>query len=125
MRLVGDGDKGFVGVCSSKDALRECPGVPGRLRFHGACDSRPTSGLGSGVKSDMVARYGDGRAEFAEPGESEEVILAVERLERREEPLAGSLDAVGEANELCNLAWAGVSHIEGISLVFSGVPKSV
>jgi hypothetical protein len=30
------GDKAFVGVGSSKDALRECPGVRGRVRFHGA-----------------------------------------------------------------------------------------
>lgn len=48
------GDKAFVGVCSSREALRECPGVRGRVRFHGA--SWPTRGLGSGVRSDMVAR---------------------------------------------------------------------
>lgn len=30
------GDKAFVGVCSSREVLRECPGVRGRVRFHGA-----------------------------------------------------------------------------------------
>jgi hypothetical protein len=85
------GDKGFVGVCSSSEALRECPGVRGRLRFQGACGSWPTRGLGNGVKSDMVARNGDGRAELAEPGDREDDILAVERVERSDEPLAGRL----------------------------------
>lgn len=91
--VVGEpntGEDAFVGVCSSVDPLRECPGVVCRVRFQGAIDSLPTSGLGNGVRSDMVARYGDGRAEFAEPGESEDdAMLAVERLERSEEALVG------------------------------------
>lgn len=78
-----------MGVGSSVEPLRECPGVVCRVRFQGAIDSLPTSGLGNGVRSDMVARYGDGRAEFAEPGESDDAMLAVERLERSEEALVG------------------------------------
>lgn len=123
-------DIGFVGVGSSIEALRECPGVPGRLRFHGADDSCPTRGLGNGVRSDMAERYGDGRAELAEPGESDEGILAVERVERSDEPLAGKLCAMGEAKVLCSLVWTGVSHIVGVSFVCSStglpvVPRSV
>jgi hypothetical protein len=62
LRLEGDvdgksmGERGFVGVPSSTEALRECPGVPTRVRFQGAGDSWPTRGLGNGVRSDMVAR---------------------------------------------------------------------
>jgi hypothetical protein len=85
------GDKEFVGVCSSKEPLRECPGVRGRVRFQGAEESRATIGLGRGVRSDIVARKGDGRAEFADPGERDADILAVESEERSEEPLAGNL----------------------------------
>jgi hypothetical protein len=77
----------------------------------------------------MVARKGDGRAELADPGERDDDILAVDSVERSEEPLAGSLYAGGEANELCSL-WAGVSLIDGVSFVSSSivlpdVPKSV
>jgi hypothetical protein len=43
------------------------------------------------VRSDIVARKGDGRAEFADPGERDADILAVESEERSEEPLAGNL----------------------------------
>lgn len=81
---AGTGDDGLVGVGSSMDVFRECP-----FRFHGAIDSTPTSGLGNGVRSDIVARYGDGRAEFAEPGESDDAMLAVERLERSDDALIG------------------------------------
>ena len=81
------GDIGFVGVGSSAEALRECPGVPCRVRFQGAGDSWPTRGLGNGVKSDIVARYGEGRVEYAEPGERDDGMLAVERFDRSEEPL--------------------------------------
>jgi hypothetical protein len=51
-------------------------------------------------------------------------MLAVERVERSEEPLGGRLRATGEANELCRLDWAGVSLIEGVP-VFFGLPPTV
>jgi hypothetical protein len=41
-------------------------------------------------------------------------MLAVERLDRSEEPLGGRLRATGEARELCSLDWAGVSVMEGV-----------
>lgn len=57
-------------------------------------------------------------------------MLAVDRVERSEEPLAGRLCAMGEAKELCCRVWAGVSQMVGFSLLFSStsfrfVPKSV
>lgn len=57
-------------------------------------------------------------------------MLAVERLERSEEPLAGRLRAAGDASEVCSLVWAEASKMEALSLAFSGielpaVPRSV
>jgi hypothetical protein len=60
-------------------------------------------------------------------------MLAVERLDRSEEPLGGRFRTTGEANVLCNLAWAGVSLMEGVPVfcccfskfVLAGVLRSV
>ena len=49
-------------------------------------------------------------------------MLAVERVERSEEPLRGRLRAIGEANELCRLDWAGVSLMEGVPAFFGFSP---
>ena len=54
---------------------------------------------------------------MAEPGDSDDDILFVERLERSDEPLAGKLYAGGEASELFLLIGTGVSFIDGVSLV--------
>jgi hypothetical protein len=51
-------------------------------------------------------------------------MLAVDRVERSEEPLGGRLRATGEASELCRLDWAGVSLIEGVAVLF-GFPPTV
>lgn len=45
-------------------------------------------------------------------------MLAVERFERREEPLGGRFRATGEASELCSLDWAGVSQMDGVGIFF-------
>lgn len=55
-------------------------------------------------------------------------MLAVERFERREEPLGGKFRATGEASELCSLDWAGVSQMDGVGTFFgfsSIVPADV
>lgn len=51
-------------------------------------------------------------------------MLAVERLERSDEPLVGREWIAGEVNEACSLDCAGVSHILGVSLGLScsGLP---
>ena len=99
--VVGNEADAFVGVDSSIEPCREELPVPLRGLLHGAGDPPPTSGLGRGVRSVIAARYGDGNAEFAEPGEREvEAILAVERLERREEPMVGCMNT-GEVNDCC------------------------
>jgi hypothetical protein len=51
-------------------------------------------------------------------------MLAVDRVERSEEPLGGRLRATGEASELCRLDWAGVSLIESVAVLF-GFPPTV
>jgi hypothetical protein len=51
-------------------------------------------------------------------------MLAVDRVERSEEPLGGRLRATGEASELCILDWAGVSLMEGVAVLF-GFPVGV
>ena len=56
---------------------------------------------------------------MAEPGDSDDDILFVERFERSDEPLAGKLYAGGEANELFLLIGTGVSLMDGVSLVLS------
>lgn len=58
---------------------------------------------------------------FAEPGESEDVMLAVDKLERSEEPLAGRVCSAGDVNEECSFAWTGVSHMVGVSVVLWGI----
>ena len=55
----------------------------------------------------MAARNGEVRAVFAEPGESDDAMLAVERLERSEEPLAGSVWRAGDVREECSVAGWG------------------
>lgn len=111
----------FVGVDWSMDPGREV--LPLRWRLQGAGDSLPTSGLGRGVRSVIAARYGDGSAEFAEGGERlAEVILAVERLERRGEPMGGSLNP-GEVNEwFSDVVWTGVSYICGGGSLSAALP---
>jgi hypothetical protein len=57
-------------------------------------------------------------------------MLAVERVDRSDEPLAGKLYAGGEANELVRFTGTGVSLMDGVSFVLSsivlpGVSKSV
>lgn len=80
-----------IGVESSSDPCLLDPGVARLFLLHGAADSPlTTSGDGKGVRSVMAARYGEGSAEFAEPGESDEdPILAVERVERSDELMTG------------------------------------
>jgi hypothetical protein len=46
-----------------------------------------TIGDGSGVRSGMLARNGEARAED-EPGDAEDAMLEVERVDRRLEPSA-------------------------------------
>ena len=60
----------------------------------------------------IASRYGEGRAE---PGESEEVMLDVDRLDRSELPTTGM--RMGAVKLwLSTLSLTGVSYIVGVSL---------
>ena len=60
--------------------IRHCRGI----------ESSPGSGEGSGVTSDIAARYGEGTADI--DGEYEEARLVVDMLDRSEEPMVGRLE---------------------------------
>lgn len=83
-----------VGVGSSVDPALDLDGVPVRpsdFRYDIDPASLITIGDGSGVRSGMLARYGEGSAEL-EPGDIDEAMLDVERFDRRLEPSPGMED---------------------------------
>jgi hypothetical protein len=100
------------GRCSSREPLDI--DVARLFLLHGAAESPlMTRGEGRGVRSAMAARYGEGSAELAEAGDKEEEpILAVERFDRNEEPIADML-IEGEIMKGCGVDWTGVSYMAG------------
>lgn len=78
----------FVGVESSVEPVLEPEGVRGRcidFRYGIEPGSLMTIGEGSGVRSGILARNGEAKAE-AEPGDAADPMLEVERFDRMLEP---------------------------------------
>jgi hypothetical protein len=105
-----------VGVRSPIDGPRDRAGVPGLsrdLRHELPPDSLLIIGEGKGVMSAMAARYGEARAD-AVLGEAEEAKLEVERLDRSELPMIGSVvgDVIGSTP---GSVITGVSKKMGVS----------
>lgn len=106
-----------VGVGSSVDPALDLDGVPARpIDF--LYDMEPASlitiGDGRGVRSGMLARYGEGRAEL-EAGEIDDAMLDVERLDRRLEPSPGTEDWDVETRYSPASVDTGVSKMVGVS----------
>lgn len=88
---------------------------------HWSGRSLPTSGEGSGVRSAIAARYGDGSAD-ADPGDSDDARLVVDMFDRSEEPIVGRLD--GEVRLWCRMG--SLSYmIVGVSMARIAAPAVV